>query len=87
MNQEEMRQMEINNEIEKSGNFYLLYEDKNENEYSSDLIEQIEKFSCGQEKTTDIGSQWKKLKNKSSLKLNNVKLINLLLNNLVNHIK
>ena len=58
MNQEEMRQMEINNEIEKSGNFYLLYEDKNENEYSSDLIEQIEKFSCGQEKTTDIGSQY-----------------------------
>ena len=87
MNQEEMKQMEINNEIEKNGNFYLLYEDKNENEYSSDLIEQIEKFSCGQEKTTDIGSQWKKLKNKNSLKLNNVKLVNLLLNNLVKHIK
>ena len=47
----------MNNEIEKNENYFFLYEEKNKKEYCSDLIEEIEKFSCVQQKTTDIGSQ------------------------------
>jgi len=87
MSQEEMMQMEINNEIEKNGNYFFLYEERNENEYRRDLIDEIEKITCVQQKSTDIGSQWKRLNNKCSLNLSNIKYISLLLNNLVKHIK
>ena len=75
-----MNQEEINAEVEEKGNFFLLWEENNANEKCCDFIERFENFCIAQENAVD--SRWKRLKNKSILYLNNIKFINILINNI-----
>ena len=80
MDKEKKIQMQINDEIEEKGNFFILWEEINENQNLSDTFDKFEELFIVQEKTT--ASQWKRLKNKISLNLNNIYFINYLISGL-----
>lgn len=52
MDPEKKMQMQINDEIEEKGNFFLLWEEINENQNLSDTFDKFEELFIVQEKTT-----------------------------------
>lgn len=52
MDKEKKIQMQINDEIEEKGNFFILWEEINENQNLSDTFDKFEELFIVQEKTT-----------------------------------
>ena len=52
MDPEKKMQIQINDEIEEKGNFFLLWEEINENQNFSDTFDKFEELFIVQEKTT-----------------------------------